>query len=152
MRNREDGKNSCSPSELCLWELGEHLKCCFRGLQVSEALIFVTISFPISWLFAIIAETRRVWFHFGAFICCGWRLRISVLFLLGASRVQERCFARLTESGVNIVFHSILVLFTWKEKPSVEPLNQYRLKGYLGGISIWRKIRIKKKKIFWSQL
>ena len=32
---------------------------------------FLTMAFPISWLFTIIAETRRVWFHFRAFICWG---------------------------------------------------------------------------------
>ena len=31
-----------------------------RRLKAPEALKFVTISFPMSWLFAITAETRRV--------------------------------------------------------------------------------------------
>lgn len=35
-----------------------------RGLKVPEALKFVTVSFPVSWLFAIRAETRRVLISF----------------------------------------------------------------------------------------
>ena len=31
-----------------------------RALKVPEAFEFLTISFPLSWFFAIIAETRRV--------------------------------------------------------------------------------------------
>lgn len=35
-----------------------------RRLNILEALKFVTISFPISCLFAIIAETGRIWVSF----------------------------------------------------------------------------------------
>ena len=40
--------------------IGRMLKRLVKGLKVPEALKFVTISFPESWIFAIIAETRRV--------------------------------------------------------------------------------------------
>ena len=40
------------------------LKKLVRGLKVSKAFIFLTISVPIFWLFAIIAETRRVFVLF----------------------------------------------------------------------------------------
>ena len=38
-------------------------------LKISEVLNFVTISFPMFWLFAIIAELRRFWSHIGSIIC-----------------------------------------------------------------------------------
>ena len=40
--------------------IGRMLKRLVERLKVPEALKFVTISFPESWIFAIIAETRRV--------------------------------------------------------------------------------------------
>ena len=75
------------------------------------------------------AETRRVWFYSGTFIFWSWRLRISAVFLLGnSSRVQESWFARLTKSGVDTVFHSILVLFIWKERSQFSPWINIELK------------------------
>ena len=40
-----------------------------REVKAPETLKFVTISFPMSWFFAIIAEIIRVWFYLGSFIC-----------------------------------------------------------------------------------
>ena len=41
----------------------------------------------------------------------------------------ESCFARLTKSGVDIVSHSILVLFTRRERSQVSPLINVELKA-----------------------
>ena len=40
--------------------IGKVLERLLRELKVPKALKFITISFLMSWLFAIIAETRRV--------------------------------------------------------------------------------------------
>lgn len=42
---------------LGIWRTLERL---VRGLKVPEALKYVTVSFPMSWLFAVITETRRI--------------------------------------------------------------------------------------------
>ena len=50
-------------------ESWEDFRKAIRRLNVPETLKFVTISFPMSWFFAIIAEAIRVWFYLGSFIC-----------------------------------------------------------------------------------
>ena len=79
-----------------------------RGLKAPEVLKFVTMSFPMYWLFAIIAETRNVLFLF--WNLCLLQVKIKSFGTLGFM-AQECRFARLTKSGVNIVSHSILFLW-----------------------------------------
>ena len=73
----------------------------------------------MSWLFAVIAETRGfvfVWRCDGGSIC--WRLRMLVAFLLvDSSRAQTSWSTKVTRPGVDMVFHSILVLLTEREFP-----------------------------------
>ena len=40
--------------------IGRTLERLVRGVKVPEVLEFVTLSFPVSWLFVIVAETKRV--------------------------------------------------------------------------------------------
>ena len=79
-----------------------------RELKVPKALKFVTMSFPMSWLFAIIAETRNVLFLLWSL--CLLQMKIKSFGTLGFT-AQGCRFARLTKSGVNIVSHSILFLW-----------------------------------------
>ena len=107
--------------------------------MVPKAFKFVTIYFPMFWLFVIIAETRRFWFCLGAFICLSWRLRILIVFLGGdSSRVRENWFARLTINKSRV---DVLVLFTRRDKSWFNPLINI-VKSYLGVINIWRNTRI----------
>ena len=43
-----------------IFENWEDLERLVRGLKAPKEFLFVTISFPMSWLFTITAETRRV--------------------------------------------------------------------------------------------
>ena len=56
--------------------------------------------------------------------------------LLGdSSRAGESWFARLTTSGMDIVSHPILVLFTREERSQFSPLI-HKVQRYLSGINI----------------
>ena len=67
-----------------------------EGWQCLKHLKFVAISFPVSWLFALMAETKGFKFCLGAFSYWRWRVKILAVFLLGdSSRVRERWCGRL---------------------------------------------------------
>ena len=99
-----------------------------RRLKVTHVLKFLTISFLLSWIFAIMAENRRLLVLFRVFTCWSQRLRIFVA-LGDSSRVWESWSARLTKSGVDIVSHSILVLFTRRERSQFSALINIELKA-----------------------
>ena len=68
IRESSKGEFLGSPSlriERTLERLVRRLKC-----------LLVTISFPVFWIFIMIAETKRVLVSFIGFICWSWRLRI----------------------------------------------------------------------------
>ena len=107
---------------LCLF-----LESLVRGITVPKVLEFVKISFPMPWLFAIIAEKEVFWFHLVAFIYWSWRLRILVGSLCsGSSRVW---FARLAKFGVDIFFFFFWFHFTRRERFLFNPLVNIDVKA-----------------------
>ena len=67
-----------------------------EGWQCLKHLKFVAVSFPVSWLFALTAETKGFKFCLGVFSYWRWRVKILAIFLLGdSSRVRERWCGRL---------------------------------------------------------
>ena len=63
----ELGRAPVDPWSLIILRIKRTLERLLKGLKASKALKFVTIFFPMSCLFAIIAETRRVWVSFRRF-------------------------------------------------------------------------------------
>ena len=77
----------------------------------------------MSWLFAVIAE--RFWFCLESLV----GLKIVVFLLGDLSRVWVSWLARWAKYGVDIVSHSILVLFTRRKRSQFSPLVNTELRA-----------------------
>ena len=102
-------------------------------------------------LFAIRAETRRVLLSLRGLQWLELKMKnLGGIFLLGnSSREWESCFSRLAKSSTALT--PPFCSFLWERKVPVQPISKHRVKSYLDGINIWRKIRISFK-ITWSWL
>ena len=69
---RRIGKRPCSSSEPHHWELGGRWKGWLEGWRHLKCR-FVTIIFPMSWLFVIVAKTRRVLVSFRSLQLLEWK-------------------------------------------------------------------------------
>lgn len=104
-------------------ENGRTLKRLVGQLKEPQVLKFVTISFSVSWIFAIIVRLGGFGLHLEAFICWNWRLRIWGVFLWSYSSDCERG--------------------SWHIKRRVDTVFHFdRIKSYSCWINIWRNTRI----------
>lgn len=101
-----------------------------RRLRLPEVPKLVTASFTVSQLFVIPAEASRLWVLYSGLHLPGLKIKnLQGLTSGGLSRIQASLFTKLTQSRVDMVSHSILVLLTKRKKSQFSPLIDAELKA-----------------------
>ena len=127
------GRDPVVPQSLIIENWEERL---VRGPKPPKALKFATISFALFWLFAIIAETKRVLVSFRNLHLLELKIKnfVGNFWLIYVECERAGWPDKLNRSG-----HSFILYpdpFYQKGKVSFHCINKHRVKNYPGGINI----------------